>query len=451
MRSRLAVRFAVSLALGSLALLGARTAGAWGTVHPDITREALRAVPGADHLETRLGGARQLEYLCWNPDYQGDVEATFYVDDYLLFPEFPHYSQHILPSVRETWKPFFLRTLQAMRGESPENAARWLGSLLHFVEDTGSPPHAFPISGPLHTRMENYIWNFQVQLHGYQPRDFGHTDDAAVEAFVQRLEGLVAYSRERGEKLAPLAADEKRAESEPLELECALETTRVVADVTHSLLVLSAAGPRRDSATIRGTIHAPINADFPQAPTQVLVEGTRFSTIAIPTPGLPGDEDYEAGFSLGDLPPGTYFLDFVRPGCRTLHKKVTFHKHSREVWNVDLGIDSMPGNLVRNADFSVRWLRPGDPDHWSRLGAEWVSEPIRVIPGEIYELGARYHTDVLPVAARESDDPHMPAASHRLELFGDNHMQPAASFIQLIVKSDTEPTFAFARRVPARH
>jgi len=28
--------------------------------------------------------------------------------------------------------------LQALRTETPANAARWVGSLLHFVEDTGS-------------------------------------------------------------------------------------------------------------------------------------------------------------------------------------------------------------------------------------------------------------------------------------------------------------------------
>ena len=45
----------------------------------------------------------------------------------------------------------------ALLSESPANAARWLGSLLHFVEDTGSPPHAAEIRGPLHIKMENWI------------------------------------------------------------------------------------------------------------------------------------------------------------------------------------------------------------------------------------------------------------------------------------------------------
>ena len=48
------------------------------------------------------------------------------------------------------YRPLFIRALQALRTESPANAVRWLGSLLHFVTDTGSPPpHALVYKGDI--------------------------------------------------------------------------------------------------------------------------------------------------------------------------------------------------------------------------------------------------------------------------------------------------------------
>lgn len=436
----------VLLAIG-FGAAGALPAYAWGTAHTEITRHAFRSLPSSDRAEARLGGVRQMEDYCWGADYQGDVTATYYVDDYLLFPGFPRYSSHLMPEVSSTWKPYFLRTLQALRGESPQNAARWMGALLHYVEDSGSPPHAFPQTGGLHTRMENFIYNHDIRLPDYQPRELGRTEEAALDGLSQRLEGLVAFSRERGEKLAPLAAVDGRAASEPLTLECAKETMRVVADVAHTLLRLSEAGPRPGTGSVRGMLRAPVMAEFPMAPTKVLIEETPYATIADPAPRLAGDTEYRGTFALGDLPPGRYTVAFMRTGCKTLRKKVTIKRGKSQELKLRLEADSPQGNLVRNPDFSVHWLRGNAPDCWTRSGSDWVSAPFRVVPGEIYELGAYTDKSKRTVGVRLSDDPHMPATSEQKELFGENRLQPATQFVQLIIKGDEEPTYAFARPV----
>lgn len=436
----------VALAIG-LGAAAARPAYAWGTAHTEITRHALRSLPSTDRAEARLGGIRQMEDYCWGADYQGDVTATYYVDDYLLFPGFTNYSSHVMPEVSSTWKPYFQRTLQALRGESPENAARWMGALLHFVEDTGSPPHAFPQTGGLHTRMENFIYNYDIRLPDYQPRELGRSEEAALDGLNQRMEALVAFSRERGEKLAPLAAADSRAASEPLTLECAKETMRVVADVAHTLLRLSETGPRPGTGSLRGTLAAPVMAEFPQAPTRVLIEGTPYATVADASPRLPGDTEYRGTFALGDLPPGKYLLTLMRTGCKTLRKKVNVKRGASQELKLRLEPDSAQGNLVRNPDFSVHWLRSNAPDGWTRSGSDWVSAPIRVVPGEIYELGAFTEKTKRTVGVRESDDPHMPGTSAQKELFGQNRLQPTTQFVQLVVKGDEEPTYAFARQV----
>lgn len=436
----------VSLIIG-FGLAGMRPAQAWGTAHTEITRHAFRSLPGTDRAEARLGGLRQMEDYCWGADYQADVTATYYVDDYLLFPGFTQYRSHLMPEVSSTWKPYFQRTLQALRGESPQNAARWMGALLHYVEDAGSPPHAFPQTGGLHTRMENYIFNYDIRLPDYQPRELGRTEEAALDGLSQRMEALVAFSRERGEKLTPLAATDSRSASEPLTLECAKETMRVVADVAHTLLRLSETGARPGTGAVRGTLTAPIMAEFPLAPTKVLIEGTPFATVADPSPRLPGDVEYRGSFVLGDLPPGKYQLTFMRTGCKTLRKKVTIKKGQSQELKLRLEADHSLGNLVRNPDFTVHSLRSDTPDCWTRSGSEWVSAPFRVVPGEIYELGAFTEKSKRTVAVRLSDDPHMPRTSEQKELFGENRLQPTTQFVQLIVPGDEEPTYAFARPV----
>jgi hypothetical protein len=428
----------------------ARSAGAWGTAHTEITRHALKALPASDRAEARLAGLRQMEDFCWGGDYQGEVQATYYVDDYLLFPGFPHHSSHLMPNVANTWKPFFQRTLQALRGESPQNAARWMGSLLHFIQDSGSPPHAFPQTGGIHTRMENFIYNFDIRLPDYQPRELGRTDESALDGLTQRLEGLVAYSRERGEKLVTLAATNNRPASEPLTLECAQETMRVVADTAHTLLRLTESGPREGTASLTGTLVGPVMREFPYAPTRVILEGTPYSTVADPMPQLPGSREYGATFVLGDLPPGKYTVALMRTSCKTLRKKVTLKRNGTKKLKIKLEADSPQGNLVRNPDFSVRWLRPSGPDHWTATGDEWVSDAFRVTPGEIYELGAFSGKARREVAVRLSDNPRMPGSAERKDLFGENRFQPTTHYAQLIIKGGEEPTYAFARPVPRK-
>ena len=410
-------RLATCFAAAILAVMTSNHAAAWGP-HPEITRWALRQLPASDRAEQRLGGLRQMDDLCWGGDYQHTVHADYYVDDFLLFPRFPRHSSHLLPEVRETWTPFFQRTLQALRGESPRNAARWLGAYLHFVQDSGSPPHALPTGGPLHVRMENYIRNVEVRLTGYAPRQPPSDDDAAVAALHARLEGLVAFSRERAERLRPLAEADDRLACEPLELECALETLRVTADVTHALLMRSAAGPRPGTATLTARITAPADADFPLAPTKVMIAGTGVSTIADPLPIAPRSCRYRAELLLADLPPGEHEVIFMRTGCRTLRRRVRLEAGQTRRLTVTLRPDAHRGNVVRNADFRVQWLRPDTPDCWRQDGAgAWISDSFPLVPGQRYQVGfevtlPRADGPLDPIGPpsallRQSDDPRM--------------------------------------------
>jgi hypothetical protein len=426
----------------------AGAAGAWGTAHTEITRWAFRQLPASDRAEARLGGVRQMEDLCWGGDYQGDVTATHYVDDYLLFPEFSRHSSHLMPEVAETWTPFFRRALQALRGESPANAARWLGSLLHFVQDSGSPPHALPISGPLHTRMENYVFNFDIRLGGYRPRLLGEDDEAAARGVESRLRELVAYSRERAERLRPLAERDDRRACEPLQLECALESLRVTADVAHTALVLTANGPAAGSAALRGVIRAPADPHFPLAPTRVLLqaEGSRrFATVADPRAQPPGSSTYEADVVLANLPPGRYEAAFLRPGCRTERRRLQLTAGRETRVALTLRADPARGNLLRNADLGVRWLRPETPDHWTLTGDGWRSEVFRLEPGRRYRTSARDDAGRRSARVLQGDASRIAPGSGR-DPAGDGTFRAEGAYGQLVI-AGTEP-FRHAAVVP---
>ncbi len=135
----------------------------------------------------------------WTADRQYvQPSAQIYTNDYLIFPLAPKHYLHIAPGVTETYKPFFLRALQALRMETPANAARWIGSLRHFTTDTGAPPHAAGILGEAHTKMENWVDGSQVRIAGYHPQLLGSTDEEAEAGFKRRTAGLSSSaSRER--------------------------------------------------------------------------------------------------------------------------------------------------------------------------------------------------------------------------------------------------------------
>ena len=192
-----------------------------------------------------------LAQYVWMADWRTQLlirsDEVFYADDYLLFPKAKSHSQHICPEVRQTYAPFFRRALQALRTESPRNAARWVGSLLHFTTDTGSPPHAAGFLGAAHSKMENWLDAKLIQLPGYQPRLLGNDDASAEAGFLSRMDGLIEFSKERAARCRADVDADRREPVEPVVLESALETARVTADLLHTL-----AACRTFSATKEG-------------------------------------------------------------------------------------------------------------------------------------------------------------------------------------------------------
>jgi len=388
-----------------LTLTGVSLLPGWGDKpHHDIVDAAVSALPAEERLVERLGSeARKLTTLVMMGDWKdstlsvhagwaiggkrvSELEARFYSNDYLIFPGAPRSYQHDVPDVVNTYRPFFLRALQALRTESRANSARWLGSLLHFVTDTGSPPHALVYKGDIHTKMENWLDASQIDMKGYRPQLLGRTDEEALPAFLRRMQGLTEFSRPRAERLLPFIQANDRAHCEPIALESAAETARVAADTLHTLLVLSA--DLASSGELRAEVSAVSAAGMEGMPARLVLLGTTYSTVSEPVSLR--QNLYQGTLLLRNLPPGVYRPVVYRTGARPVFEKPLTVKNGGAVrmkW--DLAAETPAGNLVRNADLNIRWTLSDRPEHWRYDGQKkrWISDAIAIEAGARYRAG----------------------------------------------------------------
>jgi hypothetical protein len=293
----------------------------------------------------------------------------------------------VVPDVLNTHEPFFRRALQALRTETPANAARWIGSLLHYVTDSGAPPHAAGISGELHSKLENWVNASKIDISGYEPLLLGRTDDEALSGFMNRMGELIEFSKERAERARPFAERGDRVRCEPIILESAIESAKAAADVLHTLFTL-AAEPPRETAGIRAEIFAPFLAEMDLLAAKLVILNTTYSTMS----ELSATERsaYHGTFLLRHLAPGTYDAVIYRPGATPrLGQEITLKPHATARFTWKLKASDPSGNLVQNPDFRIRWVSKEAPDCWRYDKAKdaWISENIALRPGRPYRAG----------------------------------------------------------------
>jgi len=378
---------------------------AWGP-HSEITQAAVDTLGSGDAIVRELGPVlSRLRDYCWMADQRRQLrqESTgwFYSDDYLLFPKMTTHKDHLCPEVKQTYEPFFRRALQALRTETPVNAARWIGSIIHFTEDTGSPPHAAEIRGPVHSKMENWVNAKAITIAGYRPRSFGATDDEAVAGFLQRMDGLIAFSKERAERAKPFVLSDDRASTEPIVLESALECSRVVADMLFTLGQLAEKTPAA-TGTVHGTITGAAAPGLEKVPAKVVLIGTDFSTLA----------DAQGGYEFRHLPAATYHAAVLRPGSAVATADFVVPANETVAHDFALSPDGVAGNLIRNSSLAAVWLAPYVSDMWYRVKSRidspyWEGEMVPLQKGRTYRVNVSWQdqsTGRVVVRLRKSAD-----------------------------------------------
>ena len=393
---------------------------AWGP-HPRITRAGAEILPADEPVLQFIGNDLGTLSTCsWMPDQTWNDEiirignSRCWARDFVFMPGVPSVG-HCYPEVTRAYEPIFRRTVQALRTETPTNALGWLGSLIHLTEDTGAPPHALRNLGPYHGRLENYVDAKQIEIPGYQPRLLGSTEDEALAGYIQRMQQLREFSIPRAKQLEPLAEKDDRAAMEPLELECALECARAVADVLHTLSVVGLK-PLADHGSLKGTITGTTTAADPSMVAKIMLLGTRYSTLSNP----------QGEYAFRNLPPGQYEMAVVRPGFLPAKATVTVEANRPTSHDVELTTTSPAGNLLRFSDFSVCWRSSTFPDGWwqqrcipptsvdEKPQPGWCSERVIVKPGTKYRLTVEWCDGAeanVAIAWFPADEHHPPRLS----------------------------------------
>jgi hypothetical protein len=112
---------------------------------------------------------------------------------------------------------------------------------------------------------------------------------------------------------------------------------------------------------------------------KVLFHGTNISTLA----------DARGRFVLRGLPSGRFRVSIMRPGSATLTTNITLAGDTTH-----FVCSLMPeGNLVRNGDFSTRWLQTNAPDCWMKMGLAWEGEIIALRFGQRYRVRAEFQPE----------------------------------------------------------
>ena len=263
----------------ALAVLSAASHSQAWQARQDITQAAIESLSPDDAIIQKLGveTVKLREHL-GIPDRRDMLNKEqfvwFYANDYLLFPGSTARREPTRSGLREDALAFFSRALQALRTESVPNAGRWIGALLHFAADCGSPAVAADISGDLRGRMESLVRPKSVHIQGYQPILLGRTEVEALAGLRKRLETLTEFSKQRAELVKPLITAGERAKAEPMVVECAEETCRIAADVLFTLGELATVPGNAHSVTLRGSISGRPGQGIERAPAKVRMDGT---------------------------------------------------------------------------------------------------------------------------------------------------------------------------------
>ncbi len=422
-----AYRFLRPAAALLLVGLVASRAVAWGP-HSTITQAALRVLPDLEQW-TEILGADNLAAMssyCSLPDQRNRDMGAYYANDYLLIPAMPKHIGHCMPDVEGAFVPYFHRALQALRTETPVNACRQLGPLVHFIEDVGAPPHAKERC-PHHKELENWVRADQIVITGYKPQLLGKTDDEALAGLMKRVAGLVVFSTQRAERALPLvsASNPDRAQVEPIILESALESARATADVLHTVFTLGLAA-QPAGASVTGTVTAapiPMRDDHG---ARILLVNTSYSTLATTLSPRPEGREWQGSYTLRHLPPGTYRMLAYRTASQfRLSEPIKLEAGKVVRLDFTLAAVEPAGNVIENPSGRLVWIQKGMPDCWTTAPKAtptiWQSAPAWVTPRATYRCGAVLKDPKASVSfrfegSRDKDGKTPPAVVESLEI-----------------------------------
>lgn len=271
------------------------TALAWGGPHQAITKAALEVLPTwqkeilGDELAA-LGSN-----YCFIPDnvYSDKDNSKFAAMDSLpgeIYVKKLHLPVPDQTENRETIRYFMDRAVTALKERKTGDAARYMGTICHLIEDFGSPSHTIPGDNMftllqqflppseimkdklLHGPIEN--GTFAVDIKGYQPRLLGVTVEEASWRLLHRVhEGIINARSTTFPIINALNSGDGEAVLSH-QLRAATVDAQIVADAMHTILCLGAA--KFDAAAQKPLGTVSIAAYWPQEAVNLYYPQTHF-------------------------------------------------------------------------------------------------------------------------------------------------------------------------------
>jgi hypothetical protein len=186
---------------------------AWGPMHAPITEAAFDALP--EWQRELFAAQRQtlIDFDCIIPDLARAPAHRQTIGRFATLPNGdpfthePHRRHHNFDQMLH----YFSQAVEQIRASQLDEASRYAGCLLHFLEDCGSPAHSIPGDNqhglmkdllvvpeiyrdrPLHSLIES--GQLKLDLVGYHPQLLGTTPQEAVFQLVERLNFAVRNAR----------------------------------------------------------------------------------------------------------------------------------------------------------------------------------------------------------------------------------------------------------------
>ncbi len=277
-------------------LVRARSALAWGGGHCYITEGALAALPAWEKdllgKEFALLGREH----CAIPDR---VFADKEVARYAMMDSKPDQvylvELHLPPAPTDAYeilRYFMGKAVERFKAGRVDEGARYLGTLVHALEDWGCPAHSVPSDNmftlmkhflppteeyrfvPMHGPMEN--GRFTVNLGDYPPRLLGTSVDEAAFLLLHEVQHSTIHARAQVIPImqALYAADE--AASAAAQQKAGQVDAAVVADAVHT--VLSLASEQFDQDAVAALRQVDLSPRIPlEAPNLAMPQSAFFS------------------------------------------------------------------------------------------------------------------------------------------------------------------------------
>ena len=241
-----------------LALTAPSLVFGWGEPHHAITRAALDVLPAwqKDALGAEL---KQLgDSYCMIPDnvFTDKENAKFAKMEsapnevYLKILHLPTQQ----PEYLEVMRYFMEKAVASLREGKNGDAARYMGTVCHQIEDYGSPAHTVPgdnmftllqqflppseaMEGQLmHGPIEN--GDFKVSIEGYKPRLLGTTVNEAAWRLMHRVNEEILNARSTTVPIIQALYREDKESVVKHQMRAAVVDAQVVADAVYTILCL---------------------------------------------------------------------------------------------------------------------------------------------------------------------------------------------------------------------